>query len=86
MTPFNLGSVKLPTYDDKVRIRSKSEDVFISSGASKKPQMDAAVLKRLGDLCNKLTRVNAGFGAIRLRKHIQAKSWNAELFGDAYKL
>lgn len=86
MTPFNLGSVKLPTDDDKVRIRSKSEDVFISSGASKKPQMDAAVLKRLGDLCNKLTRVNAGFGAIRLRKYIQAKSWNAELFGDACKL
>ena len=83
MTPFNLGSVKLPTDEDRVRIRSKSDDAYISSGASKRPQMDAAVLKRLGDVCNKLTRVNAGFGAIRLRKQIGAKSWAAELFGDA---
>lgn len=86
MTPFNLGNVKLPTDDDKARIRSKSEEAFISSGASKRPQMDAAIVKRLGDICNKLTRVNAGFGAIRLRKKIGEKSWAAELFGDACKV
>ena len=86
MSPFNLGNVKLPTDDDRVRIRTKSRNAFISSGASKRPQMDAAILKRLGDVCNKLTSVNAGFGAIRLRKTIGAKSWATELFGDACKL
>jgi len=86
MTPFNLGSVKLPTDEDRVRIRSKSKAAYISSGASKRPEMDAAVLKRLGDVCNKLTRVNAGFGAIRLRKQISVRTWTPELFGDACTL
>lgn len=86
MTPFNLGSVKLPTEQDKVRIRLKSQEAYISSGASKRPQMDAAILKRLGDICTKLTRVNSGFGAVRLRKQIGAAAWSTELFGDACSL
>jgi len=86
MTPFNLGSVKLPNDEDRERIRSKSKVAYISSGASKRPQMDSAILKRLKDVCNKLTQVNAGFGAIRLRKQIGTKSWTAELFGDACSL
>lgn len=83
MTPFNLGRVLLPTQQDRVRIRSKSQAAYISSGVSKKPKMDAAVMKRLKDVCTKLAQVNAGFGAVRLRREIGPMPWTAELFGNA---
>jgi hypothetical protein len=86
LTPFNHGNVNLPTEDDKKRIRSKAKDAYISSGATRRPEMDNAILKRLGDVCNKLTRVNSGFGAIRLRKTVGNNSWGAELFGNACNL
>jgi hypothetical protein len=47
--------------------------------------MDAAVLKRLEDICKKVVRVNSGFGAIRLRKSAAA-NWAVELFGAACAL
>ncbi len=86
MTPFNHGNVKLPTDDDKTRIKGKSQNAYISSGATRRPEMDSAILKRLGDICNKLSKVNSGFGAVRLRKAINEQSWRAELFGNACSL
>jgi len=86
MTPFNLGNIKLPTEDDKNRIKSKSPNAYISSGATRRPDMENAILKRLGDICNKLARVNSGFGAVRLRKAVSDQSWKAELFGNACNL
>lgn len=86
ITPFNRGNVKLPTDEDKKRIKSKTQCAYISSGATGRPEMDRAILKRLGDICNKLARVNSGFGAIRLRKAVSDPSWTAELFGNACNL
>ncbi len=86
MTPFNRGNVKLPTDDDKNRIKSKAQNSYISSGATRRPEMDSAILKRLGAVCNKLARVNSGFGAVRLRKAVSDQSWTAELFGNACNL
>jgi hypothetical protein len=86
MTPFSQGRVKLPTDHDKNRIRGKTPNAYISSGATKRPNMDSTDLKRLGDICNKLTRVNSGFGAIRLRKTKNNKFWTTELFGNACSL
>jgi hypothetical protein len=86
LTPFNHGNVKLPTDVDKIRIKSKSQQAYISSGASRRPDMDRAILKRLSDVCNKLSPVNAGFGAVRLRKAVSDLSWQAELFGNACRL
>ena len=86
MTPFNLGNVKLPTDQDKVRIKGQARDAYISSGATRRPDMDSAILKRLNDVCSKVTRVNSGFGAVRLRKTRGAQTWSAQLFGNASAL
>ncbi len=86
MTPFNRGNVNLPTDDDKKRIKSKSLYAYLSSGATRRPDMDSAILKRLSDVCNKLARINSGFGAVRLRKTVGDQSWKAELFGNACNL
>ena len=86
LTPFTLGDLRLPTDADKVRVKGNTPHAYISSGASRRPDMDSRHLKRLGDICKKLARVNASFGAVRLRKQIGAPSWNVELFGAAQAL
>lgn len=86
LTPFTRGDLRLPTDTDKVRVKGHTPHAYISSGASRKPDMDGRQLKRLGDICKKLARVNAGFGAVRLRKQIGDPSWNVELFGAAQAL
>lgn len=86
LTPFSLGSVNLPTNGDKNRIKSKTRNAYISSGATRRPDIDKVILKRLSDVCRKLARVNSGFGAVRLRKVVGDQSWTAELFGDACNL
>lgn len=86
MTPFNLGKHSLPTDIDKARIKGHTTHAYISSGATKKPDLDSAQLKRLADICKNLSRVNAGFGAVRLRKRFGAATWMVECFGRAQKL
>jgi hypothetical protein len=84
MTPFINGSVKLPKDSDRQRIRKASAHSFISSGAGRRAVLDREIEKRLNDLCNNLTPVNNGFGAIRLRR--QGNHWASTLFGDAMVL
>ena len=86
LTPFTLGDLRLPTDADKARVKGNTRHAYISSAATRRPDMDSRLLRRLGDICKKLARVDAGFGAIRLRKHIGAPSWNVELFGAAQAL
>jgi hypothetical protein len=86
ITPFTLGDRRLPTDADKIRVRGNTRHSYISSGASRRPDIDSRQLKRLSDICKKLARVDAGFGAVRLRKQIGAPSWNVELFGAAQPL
>ena len=86
LTPFTLGDLRLPTDADKVRMKGNTPHTYISSGASRRPDMDGRQLKRLGDICKKLARVDAGFGAVRLRKQLGAPSWGVELFGAAQTL
>jgi beta-lactamase superfamily II metal-dependent hydrolase len=86
LTPFTRGNLWLPTDHDKQRLKEKTPHAYISSGASRRPDMDSRQLKRLADVCKKLARVDAGFGAVRLRKTIAAPSWNVELFGTAQSL
>lgn len=83
MTPFNRGNVNLPTEVDKNRIKNCTKAAYISSGATRRPEMNASILKRLSDVCGKLSRVNSGFGAVRLRKVVGNKSWSTQLFGNA---
>ena len=85
MTPFIRGSQKLPAEDDKTRIKANTSHRYISSGSSRKPEMDNTQLKRLSDICANLSRVNPGFGAVRLRKRLGGASWETECFGDAQK-
>lgn len=85
MTPFIRGGVSLPTENDKTRIKEKSSAAYISSNASKKPEMSSAIEKRLGSISKNLSKVNPGFGAIRLRKKA-GTDWSVELFGRAHSI
>lgn len=85
LTPFNRGH-RLPSDEDKARIKGCTANAYLSSGTTRRPDMDASILKRLEDICNKVTRVNSGFGAIRLRKQIDMANWAVELFGTACPL
>ena len=86
LTPFSLGRHRLPTDADKRRIKEKTSDAYLSSGASRRPEIDRAHLKRLEDICKNIARVNNGFGAVRLRKRKDLKEWRVELFGQAQTL
>ena len=56
LTPFTLGNLRLPTDADKGRLKKNTLRAYISSGASRRPEMDSRQLKRLGDICKKLSR------------------------------
>lgn len=86
LTPFTRGGLRLPTDADKARLKDNTTQAYISSGASRRPEMDSRLLKRVGDICKKLTRVDTDFGAVRLRKQIGTTSWGVELFGAAQVL
>lgn len=86
LTPFARGKVKLPTDADRERIRGITPNAYISSGASRRPEMDRGQLKRLSDICKNICQVDNGFGAVRLRKKIDASAWGVELFGAAQAL
>lgn len=83
VTPFNLGSVRLPTDADKARLKANTAQTYISSGASRRPRMDKRIEKRVGDIVKNLVVANAGFGAVRLRRKIGAPTWSVSLFGAA---
>jgi beta-lactamase superfamily II metal-dependent hydrolase len=84
LTPFNRSG--LPTPSDKHRIKSRASQAYISSGASRKPDMSREQIKRLADICSEVELVDCGFGAVRLRKLIGATTWNIDLFGNAQAL
>jgi hypothetical protein len=86
LTPYTLAGRRLPTDSDKVRVKASTPHAYISSGASRRPEMDARILKRLGDICRNITKADPAFGAIRLRKPMGAVSWSVELFGAAQAL
>jgi hypothetical protein len=86
LTPYTLAGRRLPTEGDKMRIKANTPHAYISSGASRRPEMDARVLKRLGDMCRNMSKADPAFGAVRLRKPGGAAAWNLELFGAAQAL
>jgi hypothetical protein len=86
LTPYTLAGRRLPTDDDKQRVRGNTPHAYIASGASRSPQMDSRHLKRLRDIAKNVMLVDAGFGVVRLRKQIGAQSWSVELFGAAQRL
>jgi beta-lactamase superfamily II metal-dependent hydrolase len=83
LTPFNLGRHRLPKPADRTRLQQLASSVHITSGASNKPAMPHEQIKRLEQMCTGVAPVNAGFGAIRLRKHMGKSDWRAEHFGSA---
>lgn len=86
LTPYTLAGRRLPTEVDKQRMKGNASRAYIASGASRSPKMDSWQLKRLQDIAKNVTLVDAGFGAVRLRKQIGAQSWGVELFGAAQRL
>lgn len=86
MTPWTLAGNRLPTDEDQKRVKGNSSNAYITSGASRRPKMERAQLKRLGDIAKNITLVNSGFGAVRLRKQISDQEWGVELFGAAQRL
>jgi len=83
LAPFLNGNVKLPTDSDTNRIKGKVSSAYISSGASKKPNLSNDVLRRLSDIGKNISQVNSGFGAVRFRKQLDSTDWKVELFGNA---
>lgn len=86
LTPFNNGNQRLPTDSDRARIKELSSAVVITSGASRRPQMESEKVKRLSDICSGLTPINAGYGATRLRRRRNEAVWRIELFGAAERI
>lgn len=86
LTPFTLGNLRLPSDEDKTRVRSNTQNSYTSSGASRRAEMDGRLLKRLSLVAKNLGVANSGFGAVRLRKRIDTRSWQVELFGAARPL
>ncbi len=86
LTPFVLGRHRLPTDADRERMKRNTPHRYISSGATRKPDMNSTQLKRLSDMCKNLNRVNPGFGAVRLRKRVGWTQWIVECFGQAQAL
>lgn len=86
MTPWALGGKRLPTVQDKRRLKTQSSNVYISSGSSNSPQMDINQLKRLKDIAGDVRLVDGGFGMVRHRKKAGSSAWSTELFGSAQKL
>ena len=56
LTPFTLGNVRLPSGDDRARVRSKTQHSYISSGASRRAEMDGRLLKRLSRVAKNVDR------------------------------
>lgn len=83
LTPFVRGKQALPTAADLDRLKNKSA-VYLSSTASRKPKLGLASMKGLSRKVKGLTPVNNGFGAIRLRRDLNASAWSVECFGDAH--
>lgn len=86
MTPWTLMGKRLPTNDDKQRVRGRTSHAYISSGASSSPKMDGHQLKRLRDMAANVKLFNSSFGVVRLRKQAGETVWNTELFGAAQRL
>lgn len=86
VTPFKLGNIRLPRDTDIERMKAYASSVHISSGATMSPQIDAAQLKRLKQIAENISPVNAGFGVVRYRKLPEESAWRVDLFGDARKL
>ncbi|MDP1734606.1 MAG: MBL fold metallo-hydrolase [Sulfuritalea sp.] len=86
LTPFNWGCHRLPTEDDRARIKAKAGAAFISSDASRSPDIPSGQLKRMRSICSDIKKVDGALGAVRMRKTPQAKKWAVELFGAARHL
>lgn len=86
LTPFNRGKHRLPTEDDRTRIRARARQSYISSNATRKPDLPTDQLKRLNDIGRNFSQVNSGFGSVRLRKKRGATRWMVECFGRAQRL
>lgn len=83
LTPFNNGSVHLPTANDKSRIKSLAGSAYITSNATRKPQLPRDIERRMQQFCSALEPVNPGFGTLRFRKKLGAARWSVETFGRA---
>lgn len=82
LTPFAHGRVRLPSDDDRDRIRSRATRSFCASNASRKPRMDSRIAKRLSQISRGLQVLESGFGIVRLRKRANSE-WSIETFGAA---
>ena len=86
LTPFNLGGCRLPTVEDRQRLKYVANSVHTTSGATYKPELTHDQVKRLSQMCRKLSRASPGFGAVRLRRRPTERAWRVEHFGSATAL
>ena len=85
-TPFKHGNQRLPTEDDKSRLKARAGAVYLSSAASRRPSVPPQMLKGMSTKIQHLAPANAGFGAVRLRRKPGQDNWAGQCFGDAVRL
>jgi beta-lactamase superfamily II metal-dependent hydrolase len=83
MSPFNNGRHTIPTAADRDRILKRTTLAYITSTASRRPQLPTEQLKRLQDMATNVRPVQSGFGALRARRTIGTDNWTVETFGFA---
>ena len=89
LTPFTLGSIKLPQKSDVERILATTDYCYITSEPKKKNVKIANKIdKAMASAAIKRTLVHSGFGQIRLKSDINSNQneWRTELINDAKKL
>ncbi len=84
LTPFS--SSRLPSPDDRARIKRLASNAYLTSTASTRPKIESTELKTMERKATGIAKADAGFGAVRLRRKIGTKAWAAQLFEGAHCL
>jgi beta-lactamase superfamily II metal-dependent hydrolase len=89
ITPFERGSVKLPTETDIKRTISRTNSAY-QTATLKRTQYNrrsGTVDKAIKQTVHSIREIGGTIGHVRLRKKIDAsQNWTVALFGDAHKI
>lgn len=87
LTPFEKGSIRLPSVDDVNRICSLTDDAYSTGtvGRRRTIKRDKTVEKTIREVALNIRELTSSYGHIRLRAQ-NSDDWNVELFGEACDL
>jgi len=87
MTPFIRGRHRLPTEEDKQRVRDRTGNAYLTADSCRPRRKRGAMVEDgLGLFDAQPVLVDPPMGHVRLRREIDAPTWSRELFGSALHL